>query len=170
MARIYTLTIDDSSTEAEVWQEGSQLFVKIGGTIHEISLEVIDTGRLFSLLMDGHSYEVYRHHRPGGDDLLVGSELYRVEVERGRRRPRERQPEVPAGTQTLRSPMTGIVAAVAVVEGQFVQRGSVLVVLESMKMNNELRSHGDAVVVRVDVSPGQRVERGYPLLELKTGV
>jgi pyruvate carboxylase subunit B len=67
---------------------------------------------------------------------------------------------------TLRAPMPGLVVRVLVGEGQAVKAGDGLVVVEAMKMENELRAARSGVVRRVLTFPGKAVERGDALLEL----
>ncbi len=61
--------------------------------------------------------------------------------------------------------MPGLVVRVLVAEGQAVAAGQGLLVLEAMKMENELRASGPATVARVGVQPGQAVEKGQVLVE-----
>jgi biotin carboxyl carrier protein len=69
------------------------------------------------------------------------------------------------GMPQLKAPMPGLVVRVLVEPGQLVTTGEGLVVLEAMKMENELRATGAAVVARVGVAPGQAVEKGQVLVE-----
>ena len=55
--------------------------------------------------------------------------------------------------------MPGLVISLPVTEGQVVEKGQTLLILESMKMQNELRSPRDGKVVRVRVEAGDRVEQ-----------
>jgi biotin carboxyl carrier protein len=71
------------------------------------------------------------------------------------------------GRWQLRSPMTGSVIEIRVREGERVEAGTVLLVLEAMKMQNELRARVGGVVEAVHVSLGQRVEAASVLLEVK---
>jgi biotin carboxyl carrier protein len=59
-----------------------------------------------------------------------------------------------------------MVVSIPVQEGQMVQKGDVLVILESMKMQNELRSPRDGKVVRVRVDEGDRVEQKETILSV----
>ncbi len=79
-----------------------------------------------------------------------------------------RPPEAPslAGEWVLASPMTGVIREVHVSPGDEVKAGAVVVVIEAMKMQNELRARHDGTVKAVYVSAGQRVEQGAPLLVL----
>jgi biotin carboxyl carrier protein len=63
--------------------------------------------------------------------------------------------------------MTGSVIEIRVREGERVEAGAVLLVLEAMKMQNELRARVGGVVEAVHVSLGQRVEAASVLLEVK---
>lgn len=72
-----------------------------------------------------------------------------------------------SGPTTLKAPMPGLVVRIAVEEGSKVEAGSPLVVLEAMKMENELRATGPAVVKGVKVKPGQPVEKGQVLVEFE---
>lgn len=73
-----------------------------------------------------------------------------------------------AGPQagTLKAPMPGMVVRVLVAEGEAVEAGRGLVVLEAMKMENELRASGAGTVRKVFVAPGARVEKGASLVEI----
>lgn len=77
----------------------------------------------------------------------------------------EGQPK--AGGGVLRAPMPGMVVRVTVEPGQTVAAGTGMVVLEAMKMENELRAPGPATVKAVKVQPGQAVEKGQVLVELE---
>jgi biotin carboxyl carrier protein len=62
--------------------------------------------------------------------------------------------------------MPGLIVAVPVKEGQEIQKGDQVVILESMKMENELRSPRDGTVTHVYVSPGQSVEKNQVLVTI----
>jgi pyruvate carboxylase subunit B len=67
----------------------------------------------------------------------------------------------------VKAPMPGLVVRVEVREGQVVEVGEGLVVVEAMKMENELRALSRGVVEHIHVSAGQRVEKGAPLVTIK---
>ena len=72
-----------------------------------------------------------------------------------------------AGEFHLRSPMPGMVVSVPVKEGQQVEKGDVLVILESMKMQNELKAPRAGTVGRVRVKTGESVEQRQTLLSVQ---
>lgn len=73
----------------------------------------------------------------------------------------------PAGGEVVSSPMPGTIVSIAVSEGQSVKKGSVLLVLEAMKMENEIMAPHDAKVSAVLVNKGDSVESGTPLVSLQ---
>ncbi|MBI4501054.1 MAG: hypothetical protein HY700_07830 [Gemmatimonadetes bacterium] len=66
----------------------------------------------------------------------------------------------------VRAPMPGMVLRLAVETGQKVAAGGGLLVLEAMKMENEIRASGGGVVKQIFVRPGQAVEKGAKLIEI----
>jgi biotin carboxyl carrier protein len=72
-----------------------------------------------------------------------------------------------SGRQVVRAPMPGLVVRVNVTVGQQVAAGESVVVLQAMKMENELGSPRDGTIASVAVEAGQAVEQGQPLVELE---
>ena len=70
------------------------------------------------------------------------------------------------GEVTIKSPMPGLIVAVPVSEGQAVHKGQTVIVLESMKMENELKAPRDGTVTSIKVAPRQSVEQHQPLVVL----
>jgi pyruvate carboxylase subunit B len=63
--------------------------------------------------------------------------------------------------------MPGLVLRLEVERGQAVRRGDGLVIVEAMKMENELKAESNGVVDRIHVAPGQPVEKGALLVEFE---
>ena len=102
-----------------------------------------------------------------GPDVTVGSERRPVRVEG-----RERGSKASGGTKanasgTVRAPMPGRVVKVMVAVGAAVEQGTGVVVVEAMKMENELVAQISGVVERVLVAAGDPVERGSALVEIR---
>ncbi|MEK6754719.1 MAG: acetyl-CoA carboxylase biotin carboxyl carrier protein subunit [Bacteroidota bacterium] len=70
------------------------------------------------------------------------------------------------GTTTVRAPMPGLIVRVEVKNGDHIQPGHGLIVLEAMKMENEIRSLTGGVVKEIHVEIGKPVEKGEPLVTL----
>ena len=73
----------------------------------------------------------------------------------------------PAGAEAVNAPMPGNINAVKVAAGQNVKKGDVLVILEAMKMENEIMAPRDGVVASVAVTKGATVNTGDLLVSLK---
>lgn len=77
------------------------------------------------------------------------------------------RPVAPAGGETVSCPMPGTIVSIAVQAGQSVKKGDILVVLEAMKMENEIMAPHDAQVAAVFVNKGDSVDTGAPLVSLR---
>jgi acetyl/propionyl-CoA carboxylase alpha subunit len=73
----------------------------------------------------------------------------------------------PVGPAPVRAPMPGLIVRVNVKVGDTVKAGQGLIVMEAMKMENELRATADGIVKSVDVTPGTAVEKGALLVALE---
>lgn len=160
----YVATIGDTEYIVEVVDKNH---VSVNGRIMEVDFEEISGQPVFSLLLDGKSFEAYVYE--GEDELqvqLLGQQYpVTVEDERERRlRAAAGGSVAETGEFNLKAPMPGLVVAVSVVQDQDVAKGDVLVVLESMKMQNELRSPRAGKVARVRVKAGETVEQKQTLV------
>ena len=163
-------------------------FVRIGAVEHEV---VIDGE---SVTLDGHTVRAHVEDVAGTPVTVVavGSEVYRVLAQRGEQKGQydlsvagyrltvealdERTRTIrlmseastrPVGPSHMHAPMPGLIVRVNVVAGDTVQPGQGLVVMEAMKMENELRATAAGRVRRVVATPGSAVEKGAVLLELE---
>jgi glutaconyl-CoA/methylmalonyl-CoA decarboxylase subunit gamma len=72
----------------------------------------------------------------------------------------------PLGSGTVKAPIPGTISAVRVSQGQTVARGDVILILDAMKMENEVCSEADGTVTRIFVEAGAMVNTGDPLMEI----
>ncbi len=150
----YEVTVEGETFLIEIEDEGK---VFVNGQAHTVDMQSIDDLSLYSLLVNNNSYEAFIEEEEGQFQVLLHTgEMYGVQVKGGRPRPTvvKRLPKVPRGEVTIKAPIPGLVVAVPVVEGQQIMAGEVLVILESMKMENELRAEWDGTVRSVHVHPG----------------
>ena len=73
-------------------------------------------------------------------------------------------PAAPAGGEKITAPMPGTILKVNVTQGQAVKAGTVLCILEAMKMENEIMTSKDGTVTQILVSKGATVDTGAPLV------
>ena len=136
---------------------------------HMASLESAGGPSLYSLIVDHSSYEVHVEEREGSYRVLLQGQVYDVHVEDegARRVSRARRARRAAeGEDIIRSPIPGLIFDVPAMEGQEVKKGDILVIVEAMKMENELRAPRDATVKATFVAPGDAVDKGTPLVTL----
>ncbi|MFN8388429.1 MAG: biotin/lipoyl-containing protein [Anaerolineales bacterium] len=143
--------------------------IVVNDKTYTIDFESVSGQPVYSLIADGKSHESYIAR--GDDDwqVLLRGRLYPVVVEDEReKRLRAAAGGGPAetGEFLLKAPMPGLVVAVPVEDGQDVKKGQVLLILESMKMQNELKSPRDGKVNRIKVKPGESVEQKQTLLSV----
>ena len=157
--------------------EGKQFLVEIidekhvgvDGKVYEVDFESVSGQPVYSLIVDGRSHESYIYQGEENWQVLLRGRLYPVTVEDER----EKRLRAAAGggvAETgefhLRAPMPGLVVAIPVTEGQPVKRGQVILILESMKMQNEIKSPRDGTIGRIRVKVGETVEQKQTLLSV----
>ena len=162
----YITTIDDRQFTVEIIDEKH---VSVDGKIYEIDFESVAGQPVYSLIVDGRSHESYIYQGDDNWQVLIRGRLYPVTVEDER----ERRLRAAAGggvAETgefhLRAPMPGLVVAIPIAEGQPVKRGQVILILESMKMQNELKAPRDGTIGRIRVRAGETVEQKQTLLSM----
>ena len=111
------------------------------------------------------------HHvlelRAAGAEVTVGAERQPVRVENRERRERSPSAGRAGASGSVRAPMPGRIVKVLVETGSSVEKGAAVVVVEAMKMENEIFAPISGSVERVFVSAGDAVERGAPLVEIR---
>lgn len=140
--------------------------IKVNDQLFDIDFQQLSEGGILSLLLDNHSVEAIVEERDSAWEVLLHGELYSVVVqdERAYRLAKARGMATDiSGEAVIKSPMPGLIIAVAVAEGDHVQKGDKIVILESMKMENELRSPRDGTVLRIQVDAGAAVEKDQVL-------
>ena len=163
----YFVTIGAQTHEVEV--DGNR--VTVDGVGLETQLAAVSGTPLYHLLLGGESWSVAAEPLEGTGRWALGIAGERVEVAVQDDRSRgiegvsgKGQPA--AGGGTVRAPMPGLVVRIEVAEGQQVDAGAGLVVVEAMKMENELRAPRPGTVQTVHVAVGQAVEKGASLVTL----
>ncbi len=166
------------STTHEVELDGSRAV--LDGVAVDAQLAAVPGTPLYHLLIGAASWTVAADPLDGTDEAggggggagrwALGVAGERVEVAVVDERTRQRGGRAGAvanpdpGVAQVRAPMPGLIVRVEVAEGQRVDAGAGLVVVEAMKMENELRAPRAGVVQAVHVAVGQAVEKGAPLV------
>jgi acetyl/propionyl-CoA carboxylase alpha subunit len=162
----YITTVNECDYEIDILDEHH---VIVNGIAHEMDFEPVGNQPVYSLILDGQSYEAHIYPDNGDWQVLLHGTLYPVEVEDDReRRLRSAMSRGKAqfGEYQLKAPMPGLVVSIPVIEGQAVEKGDVLLILESMKMQNELKAPHKGTVTHIRVSLSERVEQKQTLLSV----
>lgn len=162
----YITTIDNREYLVEILDEKH---VTVNGKVLDVDFSSINGQRVFSMIIDGKSYESHVNPSDDGWEVLLRGKFYSAQVEDEREKRLRASAEgraVEGGEYHLKAPMPGLVVAVLVEDGMRIDKGQVLVILESMKMQNELKSPREGVVSRIKVKPGERVEQKATLLSV----
>ena len=123
---------------------------------------------VLSLLMDGRSYRCVRTVFADEETIAVGARQHRVAVIDPRSlRSQRKRPGAGNGTLQIKSSMPGRVARVLVAPGETVVAHQGVVVVEAMKMQNELKAARDGRIVEVRVAAGDKVMSGQVLAVLE---
>ena len=160
--------------------QGEEFEVQPGGD----TVTVSDRQYTVRAAQQGNIVTVYVNERPflvqlpsplgqgSAIKLLVDAKEYEVEVEgraasaRPKARPAGRRPEPAGGAGTIVAQMTGRVVRVDVQPGDQVEAGATLIILEAMKMENEIAAPRAGTVKEVAVATGSRVSEGDLLVRL----
>jgi biotin carboxyl carrier protein len=167
----YVALLDGGKREEtiQVRQQGAGIYeVEIAGKVHRVDAFRHDYGTI-SLLVDAASYSVTLDQGDNGVKVHVRNSVYGLEIldERRLRMRRASGKFTVEGKQTLTSPMPGKVVKVLAKVGDEVKEGQGLIVVEAMKMENEMKSPKDGKVTEVHVVEGQAVEGGAKLASVE---
>jgi biotin carboxyl carrier protein len=167
----YQLTLNDQQHELEVEEHDGQFRVRLGDVWYPIELERVGETARYSVLLDRRPYNVFAEESPHGYHIVIGSRMFAITTPgpaRGRRAggPADMETTTDTGEWVLTSPMAGVIQEVRVQPGDEVEAGQVMMVIEAMKMQNDLHARRAGTVKAVYVSAGQRVAQGAPLLVL----
>lgn len=145
------ISVDGDPIEARIEEvDGTPIVLLIaGGTLHRLAVRRGDGRGRYSIWSESHRFEVEAldERRRAIRDMAGASAEN-------------------AGPAPLVAPMPGLVVRINVEAGDPIRAGQPLVVMEAMKMENELRSTSDGVVRAIRVRPGEAVEKGTVLIEL----
>lgn len=121
----------------------------------------------YTITVNGNSYEVSVEEGNGAFAPVVNTAPKAAPVAKAAPAPvAKAAPSGAQGSVKINSPMPGKILAVKATVGQVVKRGTVLLVLEAMKMENEIVAPSDGSIASVTVSVGSTVEAGDVLVTL----
>lgn len=163
----YVVRIGDEEYHIEILDDRH---IRLNGEIVEVDLATLADSPLFSLIVNGKSYEVLATPQDKEWEIHLKGRTYLAQVEDEATHSLRKASNVGQTERSdyiLQAPMPGLIVAIPVSKGQTVEANEPLVILESMKMQNELRAPHKGQVVDIYVQPGERVLQKQNLLRLR---
>ena len=143
--------------------------VSVDGVIYQVDFMPVGDQPVYSLIVNGKSVDAHVYPNEDTWQVIFQGNLFSATVEDER----EKRLRAALGGRVaehedfhLKAPMPGMVISIPVKEGEVIHKGDVLAVLESMKMQNELRSPRDGKVIWLRVKAGDRVEHKETMLSV----
>ena len=122
---------------------------------------------VFSVLLGARSFTVYLSKDGEGVKALIGNTRLRIAVSDARDRRMGARTNAASGPMEIRSQMPGKIIKVLVTPGSAVTAGQGLLVVEAMKMQNEMKSPKDGIVTKIQAEEGATVGAGEPLIVIE---
>jgi 3-methylcrotonyl-CoA carboxylase alpha subunit len=157
---------DGADIPVEIERHGGGYRVRIGD--RWIEADLADAGPVVrSLRLEDGTQFALIHHRDGArHEVSLADSTVHVEMHDPLALKRRRREDEVGGSGTIKALMPGRIVRVMVKKGDAVQKGTPLMVLEAMKMENEIVSPAEGVVDDVFIEAGQTVEGGAELLHI----
>ena len=121
----------------------------------------------FRISVNGNSYDVEVEEIDGSASVAAPVAAPVAKAAPKKAAPKKVKKAAPAGGHNIESPMPGTILSVKVSEGDTVSNGDVLLVLEAMKMENEIISDVDGTVKAISISTGDSVDSGEVLVVIE---
>ncbi len=162
----YQTLVNGQTFDIEINEDGRIL---VNGEVRAVDFRALRQGELYSMLLDHRSYEAVVDERDDLYHVLLAGDMYDVQVtdERSRRLASAFMAFGDTGGEvSIRAPMPGLIVRVPVSEGEPVSKGQTVAILESMKMENELKSPRDGTVHHIHAKAGDNVEQNKVLVTI----
>jgi pyruvate carboxylase subunit B len=164
---LYHVTVGGRTLQVRFGSEG----VEVDGRPVVADLSTLSGTPVWGLRLDGASHRVVAHHvgRGAWNVNVSGHPVAAEVVDERTRAIRELTGSAAAasGPKPILAPMPGLVVKVEISEGDEVQPGQGVVIVEAMKMENELKAQAAGIVGKVHVAPGDTVEKGQVLVDFQ---
>lgn len=164
---IYEVAIAEKVYRVELVRTEQEWKCKLDGREFPVDVASAQDGVL-SLLLDGQSYEVKQENLGTEAQIVVGQERFSATVRDPRSfRSRRRAGASEHGVKKVTAPMPGKVVRLLAGVGAQVEAGQSIIVIEAMKMQNELKAPKTGVIKKINVAEGAAVEAGQSLAEVE---
>jgi biotin carboxyl carrier protein len=162
----YLTTIGDIQFVIDINQDGQ---ITVDGEVVNVDMQQMPDTTMYSVIIDGISHDVRMSEGDGIYLAELSGQIFGVVVEDERTRRLaglKGGPGAITGEAIIKAPMPGVVIEVLVTQGQEVEQGDIVVILESMKMQNEFKAPRSGKVHTLRVAPGDKVEQNAVMLTI----
>lgn len=162
----YITTVGNQEFTIDINDDGHIL---VDGKTFDVDFNGLPDTSLYSLIMDGLSYDIDIDRNEKLYHVVVKGIMYDVKVEDERTR---RLAGLKGGLSEtvgeifIKAPMPGVIVSVPVEEGQPVSKGDVVIILESMKMQNEFKAPRDGKINHIRVKLEDKVDQNTIMLSI----
>lgn len=162
------LTINGASEEIEILEPMPAARFRWQGAERAADVRMPDPG-LYSVLIGGLSYDVAVEHDANGLVVTIGNHRFEVQVRDPRRWSRKSGAPGREGVEALSTPMPGKVVRILAAPGDAVEAGQGILVVEAMKMQNEMKASRTGRVLTITAVEGATVAAGETLATIDYG-
>jgi len=166
----YIAWVGKKQYELEVELQNGRHIVRLDGKKYEVDLRRIPGSPVYSMLIAGRSYEADVRRDGEWLNVSVQGETYRISVkeELWATASATATKSSQAGVHQLKAPMPGLVVEIRTRVGEKVQEGQALMVIEAMKMQNELCAQVDGTIKEIRVKEQDAVDPTQVLLVIES--
>ncbi len=168
----YIIEVAGKEIEVELFEEGGTSWAKIHNKKIRAELMEVPQSKLYRVFLGDRIRDLYLSGSEGAYTIQLAGRYYELKVSKALMRAFQHMSK-PKSDETHKEAlaaivanMPGLVVKIAVTEGQEIHEGDGLMVLDAMKMENEIRSPYNGIVKEVSVTEGQEVEKGQLLCRI----
>jgi biotin carboxyl carrier protein len=159
--------IDDTTHQLDVRVDGGKVLAKVDNREYELEANEVEPG-VYLVKNNGRVYEISVSETGGTQEVIVRNSKFAVTIIDPKRLRGSRADHAHSGGQAeIRTAMPGKVVRILASVGQSIEKGSSVVVVEAMKMQNEMKSPIDGVVKEIRVEEGSTVNAGELLVVIE---
>jgi biotin carboxyl carrier protein len=168
---IFYAKLKDSESKVHIQKDGGSYTCSIDDRIFVVDAKLIDGPTAISLIVDKKCYEVMTAQSGRSFTVSTGGDEFEIELfdELERRSQAAAAKLADTGSEEVKAPMPGVVVSVEVARGDAVEAGTPVVIVEAMKMQNEISTLGGGTVKDILVKAGDVVESRQTLLVIDRG-
>jgi len=162
----YITTVGQEQFTIDINQQGQ---VAIDEQIINADMQKMPDTTMYSIIIDGKSHDIRLNEGNGVYIVQFGGEIFEIVVEDERTRRLaglKKGPADSSGEVIIKAPMPGVVVEVAVKEGDEVEQGQIILILESMKMQNEFKAPRAGKVHAIRVVPGDKIDQNAVMITI----